>query len=218
MTPSNAHLYLDREQQDLLLAALATNSSSMFMSDPQRSQQFSRNLDALNNFGSAPKSLENRHPTAQSVQSHISDMDMTRRSSEFEYANGISPTMDNLDYSFDLDGQYDFDLGDYGVDIDDGTGTTEQPLLITESPSSEHEKRKSPPTENDGTPSADPREAEPKRRGQYPPPNRIKRQWIGTDLPCREGTWRREGGEEAWEEASHIRANYCMHYPQVNSI
>jgi len=70
--------------------------------------------------------------------------------------------LDGLDYTFDLDGNYDWDQGmgeEYGASVD---GSIDTPATGV----TEHEKRKTPPTDNeDGSLESDPRQNEPKRRG-----------------------------------------------------
>ncbi|RPB24434.1 PAP1-domain-containing protein [Terfezia boudieri ATCC MYA-4762] len=134
-------LYLDPEQQDLLLAALASNSSSLKNSQNQQSRT---------------------HGTSKSHE-----MDMTRSDSIVGFQtpltelNGVSPVLDGLDYTFDLDGNYDWDQGmgeEYGASVD---GSIDTPAAAA----TEHEKRKSPLTDNEnGSPGSDARQNEPKRR------------------------------------------------------
>lgn len=162
MASVNPHLYLDPEQQDLLLAALASNSYLSEGTHQQLSQY--QALDGINNYGN--KNLQNRQSGAPAtVGSH--EMDTTSPNSVVGFQtpltelNGVSPVLDSLDYSFDLDGNYDWDQGmgeEYGASVD---GSIDTPPTVTE-----HEKRKSPPTDNeDGSPESDPRQNEPKRRG-----------------------------------------------------
>lgn len=169
MTSVNSHLYLDPEQQDLLLAALASNSSPMFLSDgTQQLQQYHQPLDDINSYGDDPTTHHGQQSGASTSTGLHNKMDMTRPSSGVEFStpltdvNGVSPALDSLDYSFDLDGNYDWDQGmgeDYGASVD---GSIDTPATAV----TEHEKRKSPPTDNeDGSPAMDSRRSEPKRRG-----------------------------------------------------
>lgn len=165
MTPSNTEMYLDPEQQNLLMAALASNSSHMY-SDPRSLQhQYAQNLNAINNFGTLDKSgLQPRHAGPSSTYPN-SEMDMTRPNSVLDFStnmpdfNVISPVVDSLDYPYDPDLPYDYDVGlsnDYPT-VDSSS--------ITSPAFTEHEKRKTPPSDDDdgdGSPSA---ELEPKRRG-----------------------------------------------------
>ena len=168
MANMNPHLYLDPDQQDLLLAALASNSSPLFLpeSAQQQLQHYAQTSRGRLDYGGASK-------TSQSLQSGTSapvesqnKMDFSRPSSDVDPPNnlsdlGVSPTVDDLDYPFDFDENYNWDQGlddEYGVDDSIDTPTT----TITE-----HEKRKSPPTDYDdsSTPSSESRQNEPKRRG-----------------------------------------------------
>lgn len=161
MASVNPFLYLDSEQQDLLLAALASNSSPLFLSEGTH-QQPSQTLDDIKNYGNS-KSSQKQQPGA--IGSH--EMDTTRPNSAVEFQapltelNGVSPVLDGLDYAFDLDGNYDWDQGmgeEYGASVD---GSIDTPATVA----TEHEKRKSPPTDNeDGSPGSDSRQNEPKRR------------------------------------------------------
>lgn len=170
MTSVNSHLYLDPEQHDLLLAALASNpmhraenetntTSPMFLSDP--AMLYTHILNDPNNHGNSSKIDQNQQPQPPASEKSVSDMgssSIADFTSALNNMNSVSPLGDGLDYQFDLDGSYDYDLGmveDYGS-VDDSIDT----------PTTEHEKRKTPPSESgDGSPSSGARENEPKRRG-----------------------------------------------------
>ncbi|KAI5807932.1 transcription factor PAP1-domain-containing protein [Peziza echinospora] len=165
MSP-NPHLYLDSVQQDLLLAALASNSSPMFLQDTAHAQSpFRQSLDNQNH---ATGQKNNNQLTPASGSHHQSptniNMNMTPSSTSMGFAtplndiSSISPVVDDLDYSFDIDGSYDYDFG-MGEDYGTYDENQESPVV------GENEKRKSPPTDSeDGSPSADPHDTEPKRR------------------------------------------------------
>ncbi|KAF8429743.1 transcription factor PAP1-domain-containing protein [Tirmania nivea] len=160
-------LYLDPEQQDLLLAALASGSTPMFLSEGTR-QQLSQyqTLDGMNNYGNSKNSQNQQSGAPGTAGSH--EVDTTRTESVVGFQtpltelNEVSPVLDGLDYTFDLDGNYDWDQGmgeEYGASVD---GSIDTPTAVVE-----HEKRKSPPTDNeDGSPGSDSRQNEPKRRGK----------------------------------------------------
>lgn len=159
-------LYLDPEQQDLLLAALASNSSSLFLSEGTHQQLgHYQTLDGINNYGNSKNSQNQQSRTHGTSKSH--EMDMTRSDSIVGFQtpltelNGVSPVLDGLDYTFDLDGNYDWDQGmgeEYGASVD---GSIDTPAAAA----TEHEKRKSPLTDNEnGSPGSDARQNEPKRR------------------------------------------------------
>ncbi|KAF8471287.1 transcription factor PAP1-domain-containing protein [Kalaharituber pfeilii] len=155
MTSVNSHLYLDPEQQDLLLAALATNPTPMYSQ-----LQYIHSLDGID-FTNSSKTQQ-KQSAAPAPTQPLNEIDMTHTSSVIDYStpldglNGVSPVVDNLDYSFDLDGSYDYDLsmgGEFGTSVEDTT--LESPITV------EHEKRKTPPGV---TASTDPQGTEPKRR------------------------------------------------------
>lgn len=168
MASINPHLYLDPDQQDLLLAALASNSSPLFL--PESAQQ------QLQHYAQTSKAgLDYGDETSPSLQSRTSalveynKMELSRPSSVVDPQNslndlGVSPTVDDLDYPFDFDESYNWDQGldeEYGVSVDDSIDTPTTTIT-------EHEKRKSPPTDyDDGTPSSESRQNEPKRRGLF---------------------------------------------------
>jgi len=167
MASVDPHLYLDPEQQDLLLAALASNSSPMFL--PEGPHQQLNQYHGINNYGSKnSQTQQSRAPST--VESHKMDMAGLNSVVEFQTPlkelNEISPVLDGLDYSFDLDGNYDWDQGmgeEYGASVD---GSIDTPATTV----TEHEKRKGPPTDNeDGSPGSEPRQNEPKRRGWWFP-------------------------------------------------
>ncbi|KAF8448565.1 hypothetical protein BGX38DRAFT_578093 [Terfezia claveryi] len=159
-------LYLDPEQQDLLLAALASNSSSLFLPEGTHQQlgQY-QTLDGINNYENSKNSQNQQSGTVGTSKSH--EMDTTRSDSVVGFQtpltelNGVSPVLDGLDYTFDLDGNYDWDQGmgeEYGASVD---GSIDTPATAV----TEHEKRKSPLTDNEnGSPGSDARQNEPKRR------------------------------------------------------
>ena len=157
-------LYLDPEQQDLLLAALASNSSPLFLSEGTQQLSQYQTPDGINNYGHG-KNSQNQQ-SGGTTGSH--EVDTTHPDSVVGFQtpmtelNGVSPVLDGLDYTFDLDGNYDWDQGmggEYGASVD---GSIDTPTTAV----TEHEKRKSPPTDNeDGSPGSDSRQNEPKRRG-----------------------------------------------------
>lgn len=174
MTSVNSDLYLSPDQQDLLLAALNSNatSSSMFLPNSHSAhhpqvddRQFIPTSDfgSLGHFTNQKSNPNGAHPVPTSVASN-SDMDMTRTNSLTAFG-GIStlhdsPVVGEMDFPFDMDGSYDYDTfpGDFETTIDSTNGT---PAMY------EHEKRKSPPTDDDGSPDAP--ETGPKRRGTFQP-------------------------------------------------
>lgn len=156
MASVNSHLYLDPEQQDLLLAALASNSP-MF--------QYHHNLDGVESFPNSSKNAQMQSSGASPSGGSHNNVDMNQPTTGLtDFTTPLSdfntsPVLDGLEYSFDLDGSYDWDQGmgeDYNPSVDD---SADAPA------STEHEKRKSPPTDNeDGTPGSD-TQGDPKRRG-----------------------------------------------------
>lgn len=163
MTPSNSDMYLDPEQQNLLMAALASNNNNVYPDPRTMQHQYAQNLSAINNFTALDKNeIQPRHAGPASNYSN-SEMDMTRPNSVLDFSthmhdfNGISPVIDNLEYPYDVDSSYDYDLGL------NGDYPTVDSSSITSPTFTEHEKRKTPPTDDgeDGSPSA---EVDPKRR------------------------------------------------------
>lgn len=166
MANINPPLYLDPDQQDLLLAALASNSSPMFLpeSAQQQLQHYTQTSRGRSDYGDDSKTSQSlQSGTVASAEPH-NNMELSRPSSVVDPSNslndpGVSPTVDDLDYQFDFDDSYNWGQGldeEYGVSVDDSVDT----------PTTENEKRKSPPTDyDDDTPSSELRQNEPKRRG-----------------------------------------------------
>lgn len=158
-TASSDGLYLDPDQQDLLLRALQSNSDSRLFTSPSINQ-VSQSMTQHNSQHGTPDSMGSQYgngtppPTAALNGS---------------FADGTPLMGGDLDYAdwdkdFEADGawDYDFDSGLNGGDNSmSGTVYADTPGSMSQ----DNEKRKSPPANDDGSPSADPHDTEPKRRG-----------------------------------------------------
>ncbi|PWW80753.1 PAP1-domain-containing protein [Tuber magnatum] len=159
-------LYLYPDQQDLLLAALTSNSSSSPMfNTPSLSHHISQSISS-NRRSLPPQS----HDTPDSMDSQYGNgtppptaaltgsfSDGTPLMGELEYQDwGEDLDVDNWDYDLGLQ------VGDADKNMDSYAGT---PASASNSGGEKDgEKRKNPPEAEDGSPSADPHDAEPKRR------------------------------------------------------
>ncbi|KAH0614850.1 uncharacterized protein H6S33_000486 [Morchella sextelata] len=150
-TTSSDGLYLDPDQQDLLLRALQSNSDSRLFTSPSVNQ-VTQSLKH-NSQNGTPDSMGSQYgngtppPTAALNGSFADD----------------TPLMGgDLDYpDWDADGPWDFETGLDGVDNSmNGTSYSDTPGSMSQ----DNDKRKSPPSNDDGSPSSDPHDAEPKRR------------------------------------------------------
>jgi AP-1-like factor len=155
-TTSSDGLYLDPDQQDLLLRALQSNSDSRLFTSPSVNQ-VTQSLKH-NSQNGTPDSMGSQYgngtppPTAALNGS---------------FADGTPLMGGDLDYpDWDADGPWDFETGLDGVDNSmNGTSYSDTPGSMSQ----DNDKRKSPPSNDDGSPSSDPHDAEPKRRGGFIP-------------------------------------------------
>lgn len=162
-------LYLSPDQQDLLLAALTSNSSSSPMfNTPSLSHHISQSISS-NRRSLPPQS----HDTPDSMGSQYGNgtpPPTAALSGGFSDGTPLMGELDYQDWGEDLDvDNWDYDLGLPGGDADknmDGYAGT--PASASNSGGEKDgEKRKNPPEADDGSPSADPHDAEPKRRGGF---------------------------------------------------
>lgn len=162
-------LYLSPDQQDLLLAALTSNSSSSPMfNTPSLSHHISQSISS-NRRSLPPQS----HDTPDSMGSQYGNGTPPPTAALAGSFSDGTPLMGELDYQdwgedLDVD-NWDYELGLSGGDADknmDGYAGT--PASASNSGGEKDgEKRKNPPEADDGSPSADPHDAEPKRRGGF---------------------------------------------------
>ncbi|KAL7276222.1 DNA-binding transcription factor yap1 [Rhizina undulata] len=163
------NLYLSPDQQDLLLAALTSNSSSspLFNTPP-----LSHHLSQAVSQQAIPNAQS--HGTPDSMVSPLGNEGSPPSASlNGSFAGGTPLISGELDYDWDhdIDGNWDYDLGGAllngpdGVDLGAYAPTPSSNANGTPN-AGEHEKRKLPPSAEteDGSPSADPHDAEPKRR------------------------------------------------------
>ncbi|PUU75379.1 transcription factor PAP1-domain-containing protein [Tuber borchii] len=159
-------LYLSPDQQDLLLAALTSNSSSSPMfNTPSLSHHISQSISS-NRRSLPPQS----HDTPDSMGSQYGNGTPPPTAALTGSFSDGTPLMGELDYQdwgedLDVD-NWGYDLGLSGGDADknmDGYAGT-PPSASNSGGEKDGEKRKNPPETDDGSPSADPHDAEPKRR------------------------------------------------------
>lgn len=161
-TATQDNLYLSPDQQDLLLAALTSNSSSSPMfTTPSLSHHLSQSVSTKPSRGGSYDQEETSPASAN-------------------FVNG-TPLLDSgleladWEPEFDVDGQwdYDFGIGEINETAQSSTDSIEgsenktsgaSPTDLGKSNKKETEKRKDPPPPGESG-SVDPHDAEPKRRG-----------------------------------------------------
>ncbi|CAZ82105.1 unnamed protein product [Tuber melanosporum] len=159
-------LYLSPDQQDLLLAALTSNSSSSPMfNTPSLSHHLSQSISS--NRRSLPPQSHDTPDSVGSLYGNGTPPPTAALTGSFSDGTPLMGELDYQDWGEDLDvDNWDYDLGlpagDADNNMDSHAGT---PASASNSGGErDGEKRKNPPEAEDGSPSADPHDAEPKRR------------------------------------------------------
>lgn len=161
-TPSDG-LYLDPDQQDLLLRALQSNSDSRLFSSPSVNQ-VSQSMTQHNSHHSTPESMSSQYgsgtpPPTGPLNGSFPD-GTPLMGGDLDYAD--------WDKDFEADGAWDYDFDSNLDNSMSGTAYADTPGSMSNG-GQDNEKRKSPPANDDGSPSADPHDTEPKRRGGFLP-------------------------------------------------
>lgn len=165
-TTSSDGLYLDPDQQDLLLRALQSNSDSRLFTSP-----------SVNQISKSMTQQTPQHGTPESMSSQYGNGTPPPTAAlNGSFPDGTPLIGGDLDYAdwdkdFEADGawDYDFDSNFNGGDNSmSGTVYADTPGSMSNG-GQDSEKRKSPPANDDGSPSADPHDTEPKRRGGFLP-------------------------------------------------
>lgn len=162
-TTSSDGLYLDPDQQDLLLRALQSNSDSRLFTSPSVNQ-VSQSMAQHNSHHGTPDSMSSQYgngtpPPTGALNGSFPD-GTPLMGGDLDYAD--------WDKDFEADGAWDYDF-DSNIDNSmNGTVYADTPGSMSNG-GQENEKRKSPPANDDGSPSSDPHDTEPKRRGGFLP-------------------------------------------------
>lgn len=162
-TTSSDGLYLDPDQQDLLLRALQSNSDSRLFTSPSVNQ-VSQSMVQQNSHHSTPDSMGSQYgsgtpPPTGALNGSFPD-GTPLMGGDLDYAD--------WDKDFEADGAWDYDFDSNLDNSMNGTVYVDTPGSMSNG-GQDNEKRKSPPANDDGSPSADPHDAEPKRRGGFLP-------------------------------------------------